>query len=253
MKDSSFNLLSKSDFNLLLELINDSLEVKSETDFKTLLAQIHYLIPFEYAICAYSNTDKDGNILSYYAVNLSYPKEWNDLYFSKCIYKVDPIVKKNYEKYGLQFWADTYKYYPPPKKFIKLAADFRLNAGYTNGLRSLNGFEGSLFSFSGNKMERHERTEYILEKISPHLHHCLSRLRSTFDVNLPKKKLLSNREIEILKWLKLGKSSWDISNILGISERTVNFHVTNIMQKLDVVKRTQAVAVGIRLGLIALD
>lgn len=61
---------------------------------------------------------------------------------------------------------------------------------------------------------------------------------------------LSMREKEVLKWLKMGKSSWDISIILGISERTVNFHITNIMKKLDAMTRTQAVAISIEKGLI---
>jgi DNA-binding CsgD family transcriptional regulator len=53
---------------------------------------------------------------------------------------------------------------------------------------------------------------------------------------------LSPRELEVLKWLKLGKTSWDISVILKISERTVNYHVNNIMKKLDVTSRLQAVS-----------
>ena len=61
---------------------------------------------------------------------------------------------------------------------------------------------------------------------------------------------LSMREKEVLKWLKMGKSSWDISIILAISERTVNFHITNIMNKLDAMTRTQAVAISIEKGLI---
>lgn len=61
---------------------------------------------------------------------------------------------------------------------------------------------------------------------------------------------LSMREKEVLKWLKIGKSSWDVSVILNIRERTVNFHVTNVMKKLDAMTRTQAVAISIENGLI---
>ncbi len=64
---------------------------------------------------------------------------------------------------------------------------------------------------------------------------------------------LSKREKEVLTWSKRGKSSWEISAILNISERTVNFHVNNIMQKLNAVSRTQAVAVAIERGLIKTD
>ncbi len=55
-------------------------------------------------------------------------------------------------------------------------------------------------------------------------------------------KTLSPREKEVLKWLKCGKTSWAISVILQISERTVNYHVNNIMRKLGVINRMQAVS-----------
>ncbi len=53
---------------------------------------------------------------------------------------------------------------------------------------------------------------------------------------------LSPREKEVLGWLKRGKTSWDIARILNISERTVNYHVNNILQKLGVCSRLQAVS-----------
>ncbi len=53
---------------------------------------------------------------------------------------------------------------------------------------------------------------------------------------------LSVREREVLMWLRCGKTSWAISVILRISERTVNFHVSNIMRKLGVINRMQAVS-----------
>jgi DNA-binding CsgD family transcriptional regulator len=64
---------------------------------------------------------------------------------------------------------------------------------------------------------------------------------------------LSGRELEVLNWLKKGKSSWDISVILKISERTVNYHVYNVMGKLEVVNRPQALAVAAGMGLIEMS
>ena len=61
---------------------------------------------------------------------------------------------------------------------------------------------------------------------------------------------LSRREREVLSWLRHGKSNWEISRILGISERTVKFHVTSIMRKLNAVTRTQAVALAMELGIL---
>jgi DNA-binding CsgD family transcriptional regulator len=57
-------------------------------------------------------------------------------------------------------------------------------------------------------------------------------------------ELLSPREREVLEWLRMGKTSWDMSKILRISERTVNYHVNNIIRKLGVVSRLQAVSVA---------
>jgi len=55
---------------------------------------------------------------------------------------------------------------------------------------------------------------------------------------------LSPREREVLMWLSRGKTSWAISVILQISERTVNYHVNNILRKLGVINRMQAVSVA---------
>ncbi|MEJ2696218.1 MAG: helix-turn-helix transcriptional regulator [Candidatus Sulfobium sp.] len=63
---------------------------------------------------------------------------------------------------------------------------------------------------------------------------------------------LSGRELEVLNLLKLGKTSWDVSKILGISERTVNYHIGNAMRKLDAINRIQAVYEAVNLDLIDL-
>lgn len=61
---------------------------------------------------------------------------------------------------------------------------------------------------------------------------------------------LTARELECLQWSAIGKSSWEISTILSISESAVNFHMANIRAKFDVGSRRQAVVQAIRFGLI---
>ncbi|PPC99588.1 MAG: helix-turn-helix transcriptional regulator [Methylotenera sp.] len=63
---------------------------------------------------------------------------------------------------------------------------------------------------------------------------------------------LSPKEIECLNWAMEGKSSWEIGVILGRKENTVNYHIANIMGKLHVSTRQQAVIKALRLGLIQL-
>ncbi|MGB3760662.1 MAG: response regulator transcription factor [Rivularia sp. (in: cyanobacteria)] len=65
-------------------------------------------------------------------------------------------------------------------------------------------------------------------------------------------QILTPREIEVLQMLTNGMSNKIVAQNLHISEHTVKFHVSSIFQKLDVSTRTEAVAVGVRLGLIML-
>jgi two-component system, OmpR family, KDP operon response regulator KdpE len=62
--------------------------------------------------------------------------------------------------------------------------------------------------------------------------------------------VLSARESEILFWVKEGKSNWEIAVILAISERTVKFHIRSIMEKLNAVNRSHALAIAIKHGMI---
>lgn len=61
---------------------------------------------------------------------------------------------------------------------------------------------------------------------------------------------LTRREDECLHWAAAGKTSWEISRILGCSEATVSFHFRNIIQKLGASNRRQAVVRALSLGLI---
>ena len=57
--------------------------------------------------------------------------------------------------------------------------------------------------------------------------------------------LLSARELDCLKWTAAGKTAWEASVILGISERTVRFHLNAAREKLNCATTTQAVAKAI--------
>lgn len=64
---------------------------------------------------------------------------------------------------------------------------------------------------------------------------------------------LSARELEVLGWLATGRSNKEIARKTGIAEGTVKFHVTSILGKLAAKTRTEAVAMGLRRGLVRLE
>jgi LuxR family transcriptional regulator len=61
---------------------------------------------------------------------------------------------------------------------------------------------------------------------------------------------LSQREIEVLRWMADGKTSSEAAEILNLSERTVNFHVANALVKLGAANKTAAVVKAALLGLL---
>lgn len=63
---------------------------------------------------------------------------------------------------------------------------------------------------------------------------------------------LTPREIEVLRLLADGASNKMIAHKLGISDHTVKFHVTSILTKLNAGSRTEAVTLGVRMGLVYL-
>ncbi|KAM3111828.1 response regulator [Phormidesmis sp. 146-33] len=63
---------------------------------------------------------------------------------------------------------------------------------------------------------------------------------------------LSDRELEVLNQMAMGKSNLEINVTLSIAEGTVKFHVKNILGKLGVSDRTQAMIVALKRGIIAL-
>ena len=62
--------------------------------------------------------------------------------------------------------------------------------------------------------------------------------------------LLTAREIEVLRWTADGKTSGDVGQIMNISERTVNFHVNNAVEKLGAANKTAAVITAALLRLL---
>jgi DNA-binding NarL/FixJ family response regulator len=63
---------------------------------------------------------------------------------------------------------------------------------------------------------------------------------------------LTPREIEVLRMLAEGVGNREMAARLGISDHTVKFHISSILDKLGAATRTEAVTMGIRMGIILL-
>ena len=82
--------------------------------------------------------------------------------------------------------------------------------------------------------------------------HYRSRLSELQGAPAGALRLLTLKETECLRWCKEGKTNWEIGEIMSISEKTVEFHLSNTIKKLSVSNRITAVVKGIQLGIISL-
>jgi signal transduction histidine kinase len=85
---------------------------------------------------------------------------------------------------------------------------------------------------------------------------CVSDDGRGFALDAPFRKVypeLTERELEVLRLVATGKSNREIGAALFITEGTVKAHVNNILSKLGVSDRTQAVTTALKRGLVQLD
>ena len=87
----------------------------------------------------------------------------------------------------------------------------------------------------------------MLTFFSMHLYEALRRVVGPATAQRPQ---LSPRQLDVLSWIAHGKTSWEISRVLGVSENTVLAHIREIYRKLGVHNRNHAVATAVSCGLI---
>ena len=129
----------------------------------------------------------------------------------------------------------------------------RLQRGLTVPVHGPNSELGilSLYSDLSDKefLRVTETTQYDIHLIAHYIHDAVqNKLRHESLIPMP--IALTNRELEILQWTVDGKTAWEVGSILNIAERTVNFHVQNVMEKFGVHNKTQAAAKAIGMGLL---
>lgn len=98
---------------------------------------------------------------------------------------------------------------------------------------------------------------YLFNRLVPHLHMALVRITAAtieFNAAAPVDKSLAvgitPRQKEVLHWIHLGKTNWEVSKILCTSEDNVKYHVSQIFSRLNAANRAQAVAKALALNII---
>lgn len=96
-------------------------------------------------------------------------------------------------------------------------------------------------------------SQLLVIYLLPHLHAMYLRAGCALQgkPDTESEAILTRREIEVLQWVALGKTNWEIAQIMHISERTVKYHLSNTLNKTGVVNRAQAVLKGNAMGVLS--
>jgi transcriptional regulator EpsA len=124
-----------------------------------------------------------------------------------------------------------------------------------HGVHDADGRSVTLFTFACRAGSIGPRQAYLAQLLAPSLHSAWVRtqLASRSQAGGDKangQSVLTVREQDILKWIYLGKSNFEIGAILKISPLTVKNHVQKILRKLNVVNRTQAIGKALELRIL---
>lgn len=181
---------------------------------------------------------------------------WISRYQEEVYSSCDPIIRDCFEARLPIRWTESYRSNSRSKKESAMMSD-AWEHGYKRGLtvpvHGPNGEVGVLSLYSdltdSEFLRVTDETMYDVHLITHYFHDAVqSKLRSEPVIPMPIP--LTGRETEILQWTVQGKTAWEIGSILSISERTVNFHIQNVMEKFGVHNKTQAAARAIGMGML---
>ncbi|ELQ9311064.1 LuxR family transcriptional regulator [Serratia marcescens] len=167
------------------------------------------------------------------------------------VYLQDPVIERAHHS-TLQFQWDESFYHERPTLWRHMA-QFGLCAGWSQSVKDCYGRLGIL-TFAGKALpEQTPQARAVNETfflwLAQTAHKTLREaLISVNDDAI--KDVLTLREKDILRWCSEGKTAEEIALLMGLSERTVNFHIGNSIKKLSVANKTAATAKAVYLQLI---
>jgi DNA-binding CsgD family transcriptional regulator len=243
--------LTKREIKDVVEILHYSAEATTGDDVHQVLQLIQRAVACPKVIGGVAQLTATGGFKEFNSViNVSYSNDWLYAYAKNGYAGVDPVLRSLLSSFKTQVWKQTYGKINAPKQleFIEEARSAGLIHGITTGMLERNRGFATFFSFAGGDADGTRRFAGLLEYLVPSLHRVLMANTQTPVFNSAKG--LSPREQTVLLWMKEGKTNWEIARIVGVTERTVRFHVEGIFMKLDASSRTQAVAVAMEHGLL---
>jgi LuxR family quorum sensing-dependent transcriptional regulator len=181
---------------------------------------------------------------------LSWPDGWRERYFTQNYVAEDPaqlhLARTRYPYTWNEMLLCPY-YTPRQRQIVHEASEFALSVGFIVPIHQV-GSGPALVTIAGANVELSDSDTLALHLAAMYAHAHVRDLSPS--IGEDKNFLLGPRERECLQWVADGKTDWEISEILSISEKTANTYIERVKHKFGVATRVQAVVKGLRTGQI---
>lgn len=184
----------------------------------------------------------------------NYPVEWLDYYFQNRMPSVDPLLKYCFSNTSPIVWSElnARQGYNNEDEiaFMEQAKSYGLCCGLTVPINSPTGQIAFFSMTTSNKEFGESSLGSILPTAGIFSRYLFDAYIRIDKVENPKANTLTERELECVFWACEGKTAWEMSQIIGVAERTINFHLTSVIKKLGASNRQHAVAKAVMYGLV---
>jgi DNA-binding CsgD family transcriptional regulator len=182
----------------------------------------------------------------------SWPKDWLDYYNEHGFFQRDFIVAESRRRMTPFTWADmdpSILQGPVAKEFFDASRAHGWVDGFVIPIRGTGGYEGIVSLASKRAVHLTALEAQLIEAAGRALN---ERCRTTIGLGDSPQPLpqLTARETECLQWVSLGKTDWEIGELLGVTKATAHFHIEQAKRKLGVTSRVQAVSLLLLHGVI---
>ena len=179
-----------------------------------------------------------------------WPERWLKRYVDRNYVYIDPIVDHVMDKPGAAFsWSDAALQGDASRERMSMMGEARehgLAAGFAVPFVTLEG-EIAMVSFGGATMNLPPQAAGLIHLVG------IFAMGRAFQLQARPRhahERLSARELEVLRWTAVGKTAWDVSEILSIAESTVKEHLARASAKLGTTNKVHTIAEALRCGLI---
>ncbi len=223
----------------MLEEFKDYLTKCSEGNYPEILGE--YFGKFDIPYFAYTYIYKDFSYDYAISIKTNYPEQWVSIYTDRKLHKLDPVITTAAHTSSPFEWENINKKHSEifiDSKNYGISQGFTIpfhDPGFSYGAINLSAPED--YPNINNLIKKNFETIITLSYFA-HIYRPLSMQTDTgMDLN--------ENERECLHWASLGKTCHETSLIMNICERTVKYHLSTAMTKLNACNIKQAIALAI--------